>query len=547
MRPAAAEAVPASAALTFRPHLVPVEPDAVEWCRTFWRQMHERLRRLARDHERQAERAEALAVELSLWMERDFPWTGPARTSARVDAYTGREAAAVCREGAAYARGNLAELSRGLDIIAADEQSWEGEGGALGALPVEPFAVEPEVLARAKAAGERDGKWSLGPRLPIEGVSAIRIPDTGRLAERRADFGFPPVFELTDPDHEGAADESRHSRFFRLDGAGDWPRIVEATDEVKSMLANRLRLRQSDVAAEERRQRHTAVASNEALDYLKGKRQDGLSLVVDFQREGRSGAIYRTVRDEDGEICAPEGETRTPLQLLRAAHRIDPGQYSAGEVFAEHFLAARFNLGKGTDYADIKGGGFTSSEPEVPPEVQAEREWIHGAMNAMGGGASPYALAVWLVVGAQATTSAFAMSRHFQMPGGQRWLTDAEARNALRTGLAALRAHLDAPTVEFQNRRHGLRIRPSGSVELSFLVGSRRFKVVAQFQPGRKAWIGTRMAPRKPVPGRQAGSPTEFRHWCVRGQSLADVVEASIAVAGNYCKLIARQERTENG
>jgi len=540
MRPAAAEAVPASAALTFRPHLVPVEPDSVEWCRTFWRQMHERLRRLARDHERQAERAEALAVELSLWMVRDFPWTGPARTSARVDAYAGREAAAVCREGAAYARGILAELSRGLDVLAADEQVWEGEGGALGPLPVEPFAVEPEVLARAKAAGERDGEWSLGPRLPIEGVSAIHIPDSGRLAERRADFGFPPVFELTDPDHEGAADESRHSRFFRLNGAGDWPRIVETTDEVQTMLASRLRLRQADITVEKRRQRQMAGASKDALDYLKSKSQDGINIVVNFQREGRSGATYRTVRDEDGEICAPVGETRTPLQMLRAAHRIDPGQFSAGEVFAEHFLAARFNLGKGTDYADIKTSGFSSSEQEIPPEAQAEREWIYGAMNVMGGGASPFALAVWTVVGANATTSAFAMSRHFQMPGGQRWLTDAEAQNVLRTGLAALRAHLDAPTVEFQNRRHGLRLRPSGAIEMSFLVGSRRFKVIAQYQPSRKAWIGTRMAPRKPVPGRQAGSPTEFRHWCVRGQSLADVVEASIAAAGTYCKLVGR-------
>lgn len=542
MRSAASEAIPVSAASSFRPHLVPVEPDAVEWCRTFWRQMHERLRRLARDYERQAVQAEARAANLSLWAVREFPWTGPARTMARGDACAGREAAAACREGAAYAWGILAELSCGflVDVLTPDEQAWEGEGGALGPLPVEPFAVTPEVLERARAAGERNGEWTLGPKLPIEGVSAIRIPDAGRLAEHRIDLGFPPVFELKNPDHEGEADASRHSRFFRLDGAGDWPRIVETTNEVKSMLASRLRLRQSDVAAEEARQHHTAVATNDALDYLKSKSQDGQLLVVDFQREGRSGAIYRTVRDEDGEICAPEGETRTPLQLLRAAHRIDPGQYSAGEVFAEHFLAARFNLGKGTDYANIKGGGFTSSEPEIPPEVQAEREWIHGAMNAMGGGASPYALAVWMIVGAQDTTSAFAMSRHFQMPGGQRWLTDAEAQNALQTGLAALRSHLDAPTVEFQNRRHGLRIRPSGSVELSFLIGSRRFKVVAQFQPNRKAWIGTRLAPRKPVPGRQAGSPTEFRHWCVRGQSLVDVVDASIAVAGSYCALIAR-------
>lgn len=540
MRPAAPEPASASAASTFRPHLIPVEPDAVEWCRTFWRQMHERLRRLARDHERLAEHAEARASELSLWSVRNYPWCNPARTSARLEASTARSAAAICRAGASNARGILRELSRGLDALGHDEQSWEGEGGALGWLSDEPFTVEPEVLERARAAGERDGEWALGPKLPIEGVSAIRIPDVGRLAERRPDLGFPPVFELSDPAHQGEAEASRYSRFFRLDGAGDWPRIVETTDEVKTMLASRLRLRQADVTVEKRRQRQMAGASKDALDYLKSKSQDGINTVVNFQREGRSGAIYRTVRDEDGEICAPVGETRTPLQMLRAAHRIDPGQFSAGEEFAEHFVAARFNLGKGTDYSDIKTGGFSSSEQEIPPEVQAEREWIYGAMNAMGGGASPFALAVWTVVGANATTSAFAMSRHFQMPGGQRWLTDAEAQNVLRTGLAALRAHLDAPTVEFQNRRHGLRLRPSGAIEMSFLVGSRRFKVIAQYQPSRKAWIGTRMAPRKPVPGRQAGSPTEFRHWCVRGQSLADVVEASIAAAGTYCKLVGR-------
>ncbi|WP_451997122.1 hypothetical protein [Azospirillum argentinense] len=260
-------------------------------------------------------------------------------------------------------------------------------------------------------------------------------------------------------------------------------------------------------------------------------------MIVTYQREGKSGDLHRTVIDENGEIGAPAGEARSPLQILRAAHRIDGLLAAAGDLFAAHFAAAHFDLGKGTDYSQIRGTAAASSGENLPStEAEEARHWIFAAMEALGGGASPMAMAVWSVVGAQTALDRFATSRHFRMPGGQRWLLVDEAEGILRQGLAALAAYLAAPTVEHQHRRRGLKVRVAGSVELSFLVGSRRFKVVATYDPALKAWVGNRMAPRKLREGEK--TPTEFRHWSVKAANVASLIEASVAAAMAYCKLV---------
>ncbi|OPH11946.1 hypothetical protein D3868_25590 (plasmid) [Azospirillum brasilense] len=48
--------------------LVPAEPDAVQWCLTFWRSMQDRLRRQARELEREAERLDGIATSLNVWV-----------------------------------------------------------------------------------------------------------------------------------------------------------------------------------------------------------------------------------------------------------------------------------------------------------------------------------------------------------------------------------------------------------------------------------------------------------------------------------------------
>ncbi|MGR0187886.1 hypothetical protein [Azospirillum aestuarii] len=242
------------------------------------------------------------------------------------------------------------------------------------------------------------------------------------------------------------------------------------------------------------------------------------------------GRVHRTVIDENGEIGAPAGEARSPLQILRATYRIDGLLAAAGDLFAAHFAAAHFDLGKGTDYSQIRGTAAASSGEKLPgTEAEEARHWIFAAMEALGGGASPAAMAVWSVVGAQTALDRFATSRHFRMPGGQRWLSVEEAEGVLRQGLAALAAYLAAPTVEHQHRRRGLRVRVAGAVELSFLVGSRRFKVVATYDPALKAWVGHRMAPRKLRPGEKVIA--EFRHWCVKAANVAQLAEAAIGAA----------------
>ncbi len=323
--------------------LVPAEPDAVQWCITFWRSMQDRLRRQARELEREAERRDGIAANLNVWVACDFPWVHGARNAARLDAIT-------------------------------------------------------------------------------------------------------------------------------------------------------------------------------------------------YQREGKSGDLHRTVIDEKGEIGAPAGEARSPLQILRAAHRIDGVLAAAGDLFAAHFAAAHFELGKGTDYSQVRGTAAASSGENLPgTEAEEARHWIFAAMEALGGGASPMAMAVWSVVGAQTALDRFATSRHFRMPGGQRWLSVEEAEGVLRQGLAALAAYLAAPTVEHQHRRRGLKVRVAGSMELSFLVGSRRFKLVATYDPALKAWVGNRMAPRKLREGEKP--PTEFRHWSVKGGiGLAGV--ALVVVADGEAPLV---------
>lgn len=498
--------------------IVPAEPDAVFWCMSFWRSMQDRLRRKARELEVAADRQDGLAAQLNVWTARDFPWVHGARVAARLDAISLRAAAAICREGAAFARASLADLN---------------------ADPAEPFMVPAETLERVEAATERDGEWTGGDRLAIYTLSAIRIPDAGRLAHRRADLGFPPTFELVDLDHEGAPDSSRWSRFFGLDGSSDWPRIVEVTEEVQATLVRRHSARLSDTQAAVAYDQKRLAAANSAtpLDLLRAKVTDGVKLVMDFSREGKSGDLHRTVIADDGEIGAPAGEVRTPLQLLRATWKIDPLQAAAGELFAEHFAAADFDLGKGTDYGQVRGTAGAAVGEKLPGTAAEEaRDWVFAAVDAMGGGASPMALAVWSVVGAQTPISSFATSRHFRMSGGHRWLSVREAEDMLRFGLVLLSAYLAAPTLEHQHRRHGLKIRVNGAVELSFLVGSRRFKLVATYEPALNAWVGTRMAPRKLRPGETAAG--EFRHWCVRAVNVPQLAEASIGAAVVYCRTL---------
>jgi len=200
---------------------------------------------------------------------------------------------------------------------------------------------------------------------------------------------------------------------------------------------------------------------------------------------------------------------------------------------------SNYDLGKGTDYSQIRGTAAASNGEKLPgTEAEEARHWIFAAMEALGGGASPAAMAVWSVVGAQTPLDRFATSRHFRMPGGQRWLSVEEAEGVLRQGLAALAAYLAAPTVEYQHRRHGLKVRVAGAVELSFLVGSRRFKVVATYDPALKAWVGTRMAPRKIREGEK--THTEFQHWCVKAVNVAQLAEAAIGAAVAYCRTLAK-------
>lgn len=518
--------------------LVPVEPDTVEWCRTFWRSMADRLRRQAREHERQADHFGRIAAGLSLWATREFPWAHTARTTARLDALTSRAAISICRDGARFARGALAELSAPEEATSSAISCWDDDGGAQPAPGPQPFYVEPDVLERANSAPERDGVWTLGPRLPLEGMNEIRIADAGRMAVRRADLGFPPIFELADPYHADAPDAGLHSRFFRLDDAGDWPRIIEVTEETRSMLATRNSSLRTAVRSEDGRRRAVLMAAEtmEPIDYRKDKTDPlgGGRQVVNYRRAGNSGTLCTMLVDAEGERGSPIGEVRTPLQLLRRAHRIDVGQYTAGEVFAERFAEAQFNLGRGTDYGQIRGSAG-AAEKVIGKEVEEQRRWVFTFLDALGGAASPAAMAVWCIAGAQMPLGTFAVYRHFRMPGGQRWLTLVEAEAVLAQGLAALRAHLDAPSVEYNHRRHGLKIRVAGSMELSFLVGSRRFKMACRYDPVLKAWIGDRMAPKKqPVPGRVA----EFRHWAVRSPNVAEMVDISISAASGYLQAL---------
>lgn len=523
--------------------LVPVEPDAVEWCRTFWRSMADRLRRQAREHERQADHFDRIAAGLSLWAKREFPWAHTARTTARLDALTSRAAASVCRDGARFARGALPELSAPEEATSSSVSCWDDDGGAQPAPGPEPFYVEPDVLERASSAPEREGVWTLGPRLPLEGMNEVRIADAGRMAVRRADLGFPPIFELADPYHADAPDAGRHSRFFRLDDAGDWPRIIEVTEETRSMLATRNSSLRTAVRSDDIRRRSVLMAAEtmEPIDYRKDKTDPlgGGRQVVNYRRAGNSGTLCTMLVDADGERGSPIGEVRTPLQLLRRAHRIDVGQYTAGEVFAERFAEAQFNLGRGTDYGQIRGSAG-AAEKVIGKEVEEQRRWVFTFLDALGGAASPAAMAVWCIAGAQMPLGTFAVYRHFRMPGGQRWLTLTEAEAVLAQGLAALRAHLDAPSVEYNHRRHGLKIRVAGSMELSFLVGSRRFKMACRYDPVLKAWIGDRLAPRKqPVPGKTA----EFRHWAVRSPNVAEMVDVSISAASGYLQALKAEAR----
>ncbi|NUB14582.1 hypothetical protein GAY28_19135 [Azospirillum brasilense] len=499
---------------------VPAEPDAVQWCLTFWRSMQDRLRRQARELEREAERLDEIATSLNVWVACDFPWVHGARNAARLDAISFRAAAAICREGVAYARSVLAEIS---------------------ADPAGPFMVPANIQERAEAATERDGEWTGGDRLAPDTLSAIRIPDVDRLAHRRADLGFPPTFELTDPEHEGDSDARRWSRFFRLNASGEWPRVVEVTQEIRVALGDRAEARRADAELAIARdvKRLAEAAATSPLDLLKAMEVEGQKVIVTYQREGKSGDLHRTVIDENGEIGAPAGEARSPLQILRAAHRIDGLLAAAGDLFAAHFAAAHFDLGKGTDYSQVRGTAAASNGEKLPgTEAEEARHWIFAVMEALGGGASPAAMAVGSVVGAQAALDRFATSRHFRMPGGQRWLSVEEAEGVLRQGLAALAAYLAAPTVEHQHRRRGLKVRVAGTGELSFLVGSRRFKVVATYDPALKAWVGTRMAPRKLREGEK--THTEFRHWSVKAANVARLAEAAIGAAMAYCRTLGK-------
>ncbi|KAA0576697.1 hypothetical protein [Azospirillum sp. Sh1] len=472
--------------------LVPVEPDAVEWCRTFWRSMADRLRRQAREHEQRAAHHDRTAAGLSVWSARDFPWAHPARTTARLDGVTARAAAAICREGAAFARSVLKEF---------DQQNGE----------VWPFFVPPEVLERASCAPERDGVWTSGPRLPLEGMNEIRIADADRMAVRRADLGSPPIYELTDPDHADAPDAGRYSRFFRLDGAGDWPRIIETTEDTRAMLQAAV-MRSAAMLNVQRRAMPAAPG-------FEGR------ITTEFRRAGPSGDQVRTVAAEDGGIGRPAAEVIQPLQALWPS-TIDLGQLRAGEAFAKAFADANYPLGRAAGHL-VKVPSAPGPEAGPAAGAEAARREVASMLAALGGAGGLFGSVVWTVAGEGRGVEGWRTSRHHRSGP----VAKEEATGLVRAALATLRAHLDAPAIEFNHRRHGLKIRVAGSVELSFLVSSRHFKMACRYDPALKAWIGDRMVPRKhPVPGKAA----EFRHWAVRAHNVAELVESSVAAATVY-------------
>ena len=172
--------------------------------------------------------------------------------------------------------------------------------------------------------------------------------------------------------------------------------MIDVTEEVQATLAGRRAARAADAQAAEThdRKRLANAAAITPLHHLQAKGADGPALVVSFSREGSSGERRQTLDDAAGLVGAPAGEVRTPLQLLAAAGKIDAGQAAAGELFATHFVAANFPLCRGMDYGQVRG---TDMVAKKAPSTAAEeaRHWIFAAMEALGGGASPMAMAVW--------------------------------------------------------------------------------------------------------------------------------------------------------
>lgn len=507
--------------------------EATSFIRDAWETMRERLYRTAARLTQEAERDAELATRISPGHCRDFPWAIPVRAARRRDAAEHHGTGALAREWASFARDARNEIDAAIEKARGDLR------------PSVPADEDDGVGAdKSDSRGAPRLEWDPSERL-TDRLTAIRIPETGAFADLRTDL-MPAltVYELravppADPDAPPSS-----GRFFRLDNAGDWPRIEEVTEEVRGILSRRLSDAQATIAKSHaaRDRALQEAGSRQPIDVLKERK-----LVGSFRVEGRSGERHRTILDANDEIGAPAAVAATPLVRLYRSGRIDAGQYEAGENVAFLFAAAEFSLGRGLDYGRVTGP-LIAAEPPICDEADRARKELNRVMTVAGGRQSAAANALWEVVGMQRPLDEFAASRHFHLPGGQRFLTTPEAECAVRVGLALARADLDAVDVEAAHRRNSMTVQfEAGRVILSFGVGrGPRFRVVGRYDPDMRAWVGERMVPAKARPG---SPPRMAAQWCVRAGDLDVLARASIAEAARYVeaaiKDATRRERRE--
>ena len=148
--------------------------------------------------------------------------------------------------------------------------------------------------------------------------------------------------------------------------------------------------------------------------------------------------LDRAIADAQGQPSRPY-RTLDTLAVMERRGSITAGMRQAGEDFRARFATAQLDPLRARDLAQLRRGDSRarSSEDERGLRVEAARDAVWRAIQAVGGIASPAGSCIWHVVGWERSLKAWALEQGWN---GRRVSQEA-ASGILVAALGALEAH----------------------------------------------------------------------------------------------------------
>ncbi|MGD9614220.1 MAG: DUF6456 domain-containing protein [Alphaproteobacteria bacterium] len=179
---------------------------------------------------------------------------------------------------------------------------------------------------------------------------------------------------------------------------------------------------------------------------------------VERLRQGPIERLDRALIDTQGSVSRPYRALDT-LAVMERRGSITPGMRQAGEDFRARFATAQLDPLRALDLSQLRFGEGRSRGGDEGPgmRIEAARNAVWRAIQAIGGIASPAGSCVWHVVGWERSLKAWAVEQGWN---GRRVSQEA-ASGILVAALGALEGHFGNGTIV---RKSHISVDKSGSI-----------------------------------------------------------------------------------